>query len=150
LQGFGNSILEAKNKLAFKAILYISFLFLGVILGAFLARSYGALGMISGTVTGWLIVQNVMNFYYNNTIGLNIIRFFKEIFHKTFFTVILLVGIGYLINLIPGYGWINFILKASLYTIIYFPVMYVLGMIKYEKELFLKPLQTIVVKLGKK
>ncbi|WP_339916557.1 lipopolysaccharide biosynthesis protein [Yeosuana marina] len=149
LQGFGNSILEAKNKLAFKAILYVSFLFLGVILGAFLAKSYGALGMITGTVTGWIIVQNVMNFYYNNVIGLNILRFFKEILHKTFFTVLLLVLIGYLISLIPGNGWFNFILKAGLYSLIYFPVMYVLGMIKYEKELFIKPLQTMVFKLGK-
>ena len=150
LQGFGNSILEAKNKLAFKAILYISFLFLGVVFGGFLAKSYGALGMISGTVTGWLIVQNVMNFYYNNVIGLNILRFFKEVLHKTFFTVLLLVGIGYAITLIPGDGWFNFVFKAALFSVVYFPVMYILGMLKYERELFVKPLQSIVVKLGVK
>lgn len=149
IQGFGNSILEAKNKLAFKAMLYLSFLFLGVILGSFLARTYGALGMISGTVLGWIIVQNVMNFYYNNRIGLNILRFFKEILHKTAIVILILIVLGYLINKIPGYGWLNFILKASLYSIIYILVMYIFGMIDYEKELFKKPLKALILKLSK-
>ena len=147
IQGFGNSILEAKNKLAFKAILYISFLFLGVILGAFLAKTYGALGMITGTVTGWLIVQNVMNFYYHKTIGLNIIRFFKELMHKTLITVIIIISLGYFINFIPGTGWFNFIGKAACYSVIYALVMYNMGLIAFEKELFKSALAPILKKI---
>lgn len=147
LQGFGNSILEAKNKLAFKAILYISFLFLGVILGAFLGKSFGALGMISGTVIGWLIVQNVMNFYYHKVIGLNIFRFFKELLNKTILTVLLVFVIGYLINYIPGSGWLNFILKSISYSMVYAILMYLMGMIDFEKQLFKNALAPIVKKL---
>lgn len=149
LQGFGNSILEAKNKLRFKAILYITFLFLGVILGAYLAKSLGAIGMITGTVTGWVIVQNVMNFYYHHAIGLNVWRFFKEVLHKTSYTILLVIVMGSLINLLPGGGWLNFIFKAGLYTICYLLLIYPLGMIAYEKELFLKPFKSILIKVGK-
>ncbi|MBQ0741469.1 hypothetical protein J9332_45075, partial [Aquimarina celericrescens] len=78
---------EAKNKLAFKAILYLVVMIFGAIAGGILAIDYGAIGMISGLVLGWLVVQNVMNFYYHKKIGVNIIRFFKELLHKSFFIV---------------------------------------------------------------
>lgn len=135
VQGFGNSILEAKSKLKFKAILYLSFMILGTVLGAFLATDYGAIGMMTGSVIAWLIVQNVMNFYYHINIGLNILRFFKELFNKTLLAVIIAIGFGFLINLIPGLGWINFLIKASIYTIIFCIITYFIAFIDFEKEL---------------
>tara|TARA_R110002050_G_scaffold296426_1_gene456412 strand:- start:62386 stop:63909 length:1524 start_codon:yes stop_codon:yes gene_type:complete len=147
VQGFGNSILEAKNKLSFKAILYLSFLIFGVTLGAFLAKQYGALGMILGTVTGWLIVQNVMNFYYHKIIGLNILRFFKELFNKTALTVITIIVLGYFVNYIPGSGWLNFIIKAITYSAIYGFLIYNFGLIKFEKELFKSSFSSVLKKM---
>jgi len=136
VQGFGNSILEAKNKLSFKAVLYVSFMFIGVGIGFFLAKKYGAIGMITGTVIGWLIVQNVMNVYYHRVIKLNIIRFFKELSHRTVLTVAIIVGIGYGINYIPGNNWLNFIVKGACYTLTYGVFMYFFGMIDNEKRVF--------------
>ncbi len=143
LQAFGNSVLEAKNKLAFKAILYLVVMVFGAIAGGVLAIDYGAIGMISGLVLGWLVVQNVMNFYYHKKIGLNIIRFFKELLHKSFFVVIIVVAIGYTINYIPGEGWLNFIFKGSIYTTVFVVLMYFLGMLEYERELFAKPIVSL-------
>lgn len=144
LQAFGNSILEAKNKLSFKAILYLVFMILGVILGGFLAIEYSAIGMIIGLVAGWIIVQNVMNFYYHNKIGLNILRFFKELFHKTLIVVLLVIATGYFINYIPGDGWFSFIAKAISYTVVFIFTMYSIGMLEYEKELFRKPIVSLL------
>ncbi|MDH7446585.1 oligosaccharide flippase family protein [Aquimarina sp. 2201CG14-23] len=144
LQAFGNSILEAKSKLSFKAILYLIFMIIGAAFGGFLAMDFGAVGMISGLVAGWLVVQNVMNFYYHNTIGLNIPRFFKELFHKTLIVVIIAALIGYFINYLPGDGWINFILKGGSYTFVFVLLMYYLGLLEYERQLFTKPLASIV------
>ena len=137
VQGFGNSILEAKSKLAFKAILYLSFIILGTILGAYLAGNYGAIGMMAGSIIGWMIVQNVMNFYYHNTIGLNMIRFFKELFRRIIIVVIICFSIGYFINTwVPGEGWYNFILKGVLYALIYSILTYFIGANAFEKQLF--------------
>jgi len=138
VQGFGNSILEAKSKLAFKAILYLSFMILGTALGAYLATKHGAIGMIIGSITAWIIVQNVMNFYYHHRIGLNILRFFKELLHKTFFALLIIIAIGYVIRFIPGDGWINFVIKAICYTLVFTFTIYHLGCIAFEKELFKK------------
>ncbi|MEP3836589.1 MAG: oligosaccharide flippase family protein, partial [Algibacter sp.] len=144
VQGFGNSILEAKSKLRFKAILYLSFMLIGTILGALLAEKYEAIGMMVGTVIAWLIVQNVMNFYYHRTIGLNIPRFFKSLLNKTFVVVVLALAIGYAINFIPGIGWWNFIIKAALYAMAFSVLMYNMGLIAFEKQLFKSTLSPIL------
>ncbi|XMO86163.1 oligosaccharide flippase family protein [Algibacter sp. AS12] len=143
VQGFGNSILEAKSKLRFKAILYLSFMLIGTVLGAILAEKYQAIGMMVGTVIAWLIVQNVMNFYYHKTIGLNIPRFFKSLLNKTFVVVIIASAIGYAINFIPGIGWWNFIIKATLYAMVFSLLMYNMGLIAFEKQLFKSTLSPI-------
>ena len=144
VQAFGNSILEAQNKLAFKAIIYLSFLILGTVLGAYLAKTHGAIGMIAGSVAGWMIVQNVMNIYYHKVIKINIPRFFKELVHKIALTLILITAIGYTITYIPGSGWINFILKGTTYTLVFALVMYNIGMLPYEKELISKPIKSFI------
>ncbi len=144
VQNFGNSILEAKNKLSFKAILYLSFMLLGTIYGAFLAKSYGAIGMILGSIIGWFIVQNVMNFYYHRVIKLNILRFFKELFHKTILGILVIAVLGYIINYIPGEGWFNFVIKGSIFTVSFILIMYHVGLLDYEKKLFLKPIISLI------
>lgn len=144
VQGFGNSILEAKSKLRFKAILYLSFMIIGTVLGALLAEKYQAIGMMVGTVIAWLIVQNVMNFYYHNTIGLNMIRFFKNLFNKTVIVVFIASAIGYTLNYIPGSGWWNFLIKSVVYTLVFCLLMYNLGLVEFEKELFKKTLSPIL------
>ncbi len=144
VQHFGNSILEAKNKLAFKAILYVSFMVVGTGVGALLAKEHAAIGMITGTVIGWMIVQNVMNFYYHKTIKLNILRFFKELANKTLIALTVIVVIGYLINYIPGNGWFNFIAKGSLYTLVFIFFMYLIGLLEYEKKIFTKPVMAML------
>lgn len=144
VQHFGNSILEAKNKLSFKAVLYVCFMIVGTAAGALLAREYAAIGMIAGTMIGWLVVQNVMNFYYHKVIKLNIFRFFKELGHKTILVLTVVIAIGYCINYIPGEGWLNFIYKGTSYTIIFGILMYTFGIHEYEKRLFVKPIVSVL------
>ena len=135
VQGFGNSILEAKGKLAFKAVLYLSFVIIGTAIGAIFAPKYGATGMIIGSVSGWLVSQNIMNIYYTRVIQLNILRFFKELAIRLLICMVGVLTIGWLINMIPGNDWINFLIKAVLYTGVYVGVMFLFGMRFSEKEL---------------
>ncbi|WP_158250439.1 lipopolysaccharide biosynthesis protein [Aquimarina sp. I32.4] len=135
-QGFTGSIIEAKNKVAFKAIIYLVFMSMGTLLGYFLAIKHGVMGMITGSIVGWLIAQNVMNVYYYRVLKLNLLRFFKELFQKTIIIQFIVIGIGLGINFIPGEGWLNFIIKCFLYTIVFGILMFRFGMTPYEKQLF--------------
>uniref|UniRef100_UPI004047BDB5 lipopolysaccharide biosynthesis protein n=1 Tax=Mariniflexile sp. TaxID=1979402 RepID=UPI004047BDB5 len=145
-QGFANAILEARKKLAFKAIIFFVFLLLGTILGYFLAKIYGSIGMITGTVIGWLISQNIMNYYYHKVIGLNIWRFFKELFNKTILSLLFVIIIGIAIKNIPGENWFNFILKSLLYSIVFALVFYHFAINNYEKDLINKTVSRIIPK----
>ncbi|QKX06873.1 oligosaccharide flippase family protein [Aquimarina sp. TRL1] len=146
VQAFGNSILEAKNKLSFKAVLYLTFMLVGTGIGALLAKEKGALGMITGSLIGWIVVQNVMNIYYHKVIKLNIFRFFKELINKILPVAILVFIIGWFINYLPGEGWFNFILKGVLYSLCYASLMYLLGMVSYEKDIFKNAIGSILSK----
>ncbi|PKV50973.1 O-antigen/teichoic acid export membrane protein [Aquimarina sp. MAR_2010_214] len=135
VQSFANSVLEARSKLAFKAILYLISVVIGTAIGAVLAVKNGATGMISGTIFGWLSGQIIMNFYYHRVVKINIKRFFKELFSRTMIALILILIIGYFINFIPGNGWLNFVSKSILYSLVYFLIMFYFGMIVFEKDM---------------
>ncbi len=149
IQSFGVSILEAKNKTAFKAILYLVFLIIGTIIGALLVKPYGVIGMVIGTVIGWMIVQNIMNFYYHYSTNLNILRFFKEISHKIILVIIVVLIIGYFINYLPGTNWLNFVLKGVLYTLVFSFLMYLFGMLDSEKKIFTENFKNLLKKVKK-
>lgn len=148
VQAFGNSILEAKNKLSFKASIYLIFLILGTAFGGYLAREHGAVGMIIGSVSGWVVVQNIMNIYYHKVVQLNIPRFFKELGNKILPAFLLTLIIGWCIAYIPGSDWVNFIIKAILYSLTYALLMFFIGLNAYEKSLFNNAFVGIRTKFG--
>lgn len=150
IQAFGNSILEATNKMSFKVITNVIFIGSGTIVGAILSKTYGGIGMIAGSSIGWFIGQNIMNVYYHKVIKINIPLFFKKVFSKIIPASMLCFLAGYLIDYIPGIGWLNFIVHVTLFAIVYFFIMYLIGMHGYERELFLSPLEKIYFKLKNK
>jgi len=134
-QAFGNLILEAKSLFSFKAIVYISCIGLGTLVGAFMVAPFGILGMIIGTTTGWIVSIVIMNFYYHKVILLNIPYFFKNLFSKTIPTFALILFVGFFIEQIPGSGWLNLGLKILLFAFTYVILMYFMGMRPSEKQL---------------
>ncbi|MCM5663413.1 oligosaccharide flippase family protein [Galbibacter mesophilus] len=138
VQAFANSILEARHKMAFKALVYLLFTLMGTGVGYLLAHTHGATGMILGSILGWIVGQIIMNYYYYTIIELNIFRFFKELFYKILPFFLLMLILGYAINYLPGKGWLNFIGKAALYSAIYVLLAYQIGMVPSEKKLFQK------------
>ncbi len=147
VQFFGTSILEARNKLAFKAIIYFICLVLGTGVGFALAQTYGGIGMISGSVLGMVVAQIFLNFYYVKVIKLNILRFFRKLFGKTLVTFLLVLLIGYALQFIPDSGWLVFLLKGVCYSVIYLGLMYFFGIVQSEKELFDKFIYGLLRKL---
>ncbi len=135
VQNFGNSVLEAKKLLTFKALLYLFFLIGGSIAGMFLIDQFGIIGMILGTAIGWILAQLIMNIYYKMKIKIEIIRFFKELLNKTLVVAIFVTLISAGLNFIKIESWGIFLLKSILYTIIYFTLMYKFALNKNEKKL---------------
>jgi len=132
VQSFANSLLEAKSKFSFKAITYISLIVLGTAVGAYLVRFYGIIGLISGSVAGWLLSQLIMNVYYYRVMKLDILRFFKELSSRLLPTFIVILALGYAVDFIPGDNWFNLLVKIFAFVCIFALLMYKFGMNESE------------------
>jgi O-antigen/teichoic acid export membrane protein len=135
IQIFGNSILEAKGKYSFKAILNLIFLFLGVLLGIVLTRYNQTIGMIVGICICWIISQIIMNFYFIKVIKLEIGRFFIDTFAQMIFAFPIIIALSYLLHFIQITSWLFLGIKIFIYAIIYLTVTYKFCMNSYEKNL---------------
>jgi len=147
IQYFGTSILEAQGRISFKAKIYLLFLIIGTIIGAFFAKKYEGIGMICGSVAGMVVAQFFLNIYYYRIVNINIFRFFKEVFNKTFLLLLLVFGISYFLNYIPGNNWFIFVIRASIYSLIFILIIYNLGMVESEKKIFRDPIVVLLKKI---
>ena len=79
VQNTGILILQAQNKHAFRAIIYLIIAILSVIVSIPLAKKYGAMACAIVTASCLLLGQGlIINIYYNH-LGIAIIKFWKEI-----------------------------------------------------------------------
>ena len=147
IQYFGTSILEAQGRISFKAKIYLLFLIIGTIIGAFFAKKYEGIGMICGSVAGMVMAQFFLNIYYYRIVKINIFRFFKEVFNKTFLLLLLVFGISYFLNYIPGNNWFIFVIRACIYSLVFILIIYNLGMVESEKKIFRDPIVVLLKKI---
>lgn len=144
IQIFGNSILEAKGKYSFKAILNLIFLFLGVLLGIVLTKYNQTIGMIMGICICWMLSQLIMNFYFIKYIKLEIGRFFIDTFARMIFVFPIIIALSYLLSFINlDSNWLSLGVKIFIYGIIYLVMTYKYCMNQYEKELLLSLIKKI-------
>lgn len=139
IQAFGNSVLEAKKKNRFKSLLSFFTVGLGVIVGYFLSKEYGAYGIAIPLITAMAVNSLVMNFYYKKIFDFKIIYFFK----KTLIIPLMVHGLLtttalYVLKEVQIDSWFYFMIYAIIYASIYIIITYFLLMNSYEKSLIKK------------
>ena len=144
VQNMGIVILQARNQMKFRCLLYlvISLVCLGAQVP--LAKHYGGIGCACA-IAGALIVGQtiIINIYYQLKQKLNIISFFLEI-AKMSVVPILLTIIGYKIlshytlDSVP-----KLVIGIALYLIVYLPLFFKFSMNQYEQNLALRPIKKI-------
>lgn len=145
IQTIGLSIIQAKNKYRFVALVNVFIAIANVILSVILTQKYDAIGAALGTAIS-LFIGNfiIINIYYYKAIRLNIPKFWKEIFFMAIPMIIIFI-FSYLINSIIGYNGVAlFIFEMIIYTLLYCVIAYKFSMNSYEKELFLKPIHRLI------
>ncbi|MGE5458850.1 MAG: lipopolysaccharide biosynthesis protein [Methanobacterium sp.] len=136
------TILEAKFLHAFRAKLYLLVAVFNILISIPLAKEYGVIGCALGTVIGITINTIIMNFYYAQ-IGLEMKRYFKEVF-ILFVPMLLLfmLGIGLRMLLNPA-SLLMIILFAAIFSAFYALVMFQF-MNQRERKLVLEPIKRII------
>ena len=136
IQSMGIIILQAKNKHSFRSKMYFFIALLNVAISIPLAKLYGGIGCAIGTAIG-LIVGNwfIINIYYHKVIGIDIIKFIKEILSMTL-PVVIVVCIGAMTNYyISTTSIIILFIKIIAYICIYSVLMWFMGLNNYEKNI---------------
>ncbi|WP_300855699.1 lipopolysaccharide biosynthesis protein [uncultured Clostridium sp.] len=144
IQNLGLTILQAKNMHQFRSNIYIIIAILNIIASIPLAKIYGGVGCALATGIS-MIIGNIIiiNIYYYKKIHIDIPRFWLEI-AKLSIPVLLSIGGVFLINKFnPLSGVINILVTGTIFTIIFAPLMWLLGMNSSEKQLFIAPIKTI-------
>ncbi len=150
IQNIGVEIQRAKNMHKTRSVVYFFIAIGNVILSYFLIQTMGGIGAAWGTAIS-LFVGNIlfMNWYYDKRIGLEIVRFWKNIISFVP-SLILPAVIGFLImKFIAIKNLLSLVLFAVLYAVVYTVSMWLWGMNESEKGLLLGSIRKIENRLSK-
>ena len=147
IQNIGINILQAKNLYKYRTIIFLGIAVLNVILSIPLTKLYSGIGAAIGTAVSLCIGQGIiLNIYYHKKVGINIIKFWENIFRMSM-PIAVTVIFGIFLNKIIIANSAMFLgIKILIYSIVYCILMWKLGMNTYEKELVKNPIRKILAR----
>ncbi len=142
IQNLGIIILQARNEMKFRCILYVIIASIAFVLQIIFAKQWGEMGCAIVIGCALFIGQGlVMNVYYMKKQNLDIIQFWKEISRMSIPPFLLsLVTIYILSNFLVIDSWGKLLFGIIIYALIYIPVFYIFSMNEDERKLLLTPL----------
>ena len=144
IQNLGITILQARNQMEFRSILYIIIAIVSLFFQVLLSKLWGGVGCAIA-VSGALIIGQIiiMNIYYSRKQYIEISRFWKEIF-KMSIVPISLGSIVYVTNQFYSITtWWNFLISCLLFSIIYIPLFIKFSLNENERKLLIPILKKI-------
>ena len=147
IQNLGITILQARNQMKFRSLLYIVIALLSLVFQIILAKQYGGLGCAIAIAGALFLGQGlIMNVYYQKKQGINILKFWKEILKMSIVPlVVCLASICLLRDKVLG-SWSSLCIAVSIFLIIYLPLFIRYSMNKTERDLFVIPIKKILKK----
>lgn len=148
IQNLGITILQARNNVRFRALLYIVIAVLSLGLQLLVVKTYGGIGCAAAIciaiVIGHIIIMNI---YYYKKQAIDIPKFWKEIGKMSVTPLILGTAAYFLIKYFPLHNILTLGVGILIFSLIYLPVFWFAGMNQSERELMYKPLSGVLKKL---
>ncbi len=147
VQTLGVNIQNAKNMHRTRSVVYFIVACINVVASIFLIKQWGVVGTCLGTLFATLLGHGLfMNYYYHCKIGLNIFKFWKEMF-KWIIPVGIITAISYAgLKFIIIDSWFKLIAFCCLYAIVYVIVLYVIGFNKQQKKTAVSKVKAMIGK----
>ena len=143
IQNLGITILQARNQMKFRSLLYIVIALASLGLSILLAKPYGGYGCAFATSLAVLLGQVIiMNIYYQRRQRLDIMKFWREIIKMSIVPACLVV-VGLLVMNSPycaEVSFIKFVGAGLLFSVCYVSAFGKYSMNDEERNLFVKPL----------
>lgn len=148
IQNIGITILQARNQLRFRSVLYLIIATISLALQIMLAPKFGALGCAISIGASLIIGQGIiMNIYYKKKQSIDIVLFWKEIYKISKIPLLYtLLGL-IIIQLISMSSLPILLIGILLYSAIYIVSIWFWCMNDYERNLLYTPIHRMVNKL---
>ena len=137
VQNLGISVLQAKNKMGFRSIVYIILAILDVIISIPISQAYGEIGCACVAAILLLIGTGpIMNIYYSRVIKLNIPEFWKRVL-PLLIPVVIISTLACLINtwIELDASWTGLVVGSFVYFFVYMITLRAFFFNSYEKQL---------------
>ena len=145
IQNLGITILQARNQMKFRSILYVIIAVVSLCISIPFAKQYGGIGCAVGTAFALIAGQIIaMNVYYHRVIHIDIPQFWKEIGKMSIIPLIIGLLFYSLFNVYEISTVWMLIIGILVFSLVYIPMFCFFGMNSYEKGLFFSPVQSIV------
>jgi hypothetical protein len=113
-----------------------------------LAKQYGGLGCAISIAGALFLGQGViMNIYYQKKQGLDILNFWGEILKMSIVPIITCVAALYLLRNTTLDSWFSLSVAIVVFVIMYIPLFFCFSMNQSERDLFVKPLKSVIRKI---
>lgn len=145
IQNLGITILQARNQMKFRSILYIVIAIVSLIFQVVLTRLYGSLGCAIAIAGALFVGQGIiLNIYYYIKQNIDIISFWKEILKMSIVPIILTIVSIFATRNYNIDSWGKLALAILIFCAIYVPLFWLFSMNKYERDLIKVPIQKII------
>ena len=146
IQNLGITILQARNQMMFRSVLYIIIAAIALVFQIILSKHYGGLGCAIAIAGALLIGQGIiMNIYYCRRQNLDVLIFWKEILKMSFVPIITSSFALYITHkFVLIDTWEKLVVGIFIYSLIYIPLFYAFSMNNNEKKMVLSPLKTLL------
>lgn len=139
IQNLGITILQARNEMKFRSVLYIIIALVSLAMQIVLTRFFGGIGCAMG-VSGALVVGQIliMNVYYRRRQDLDIMTFWKEISKMSIIPIVLIFSSMLVIrHFFALDSWGKLILGIAAFSLVYIPLFFRFSMTDEERSLFI-------------
>lgn len=139
IQNLGITILQARNEMKFRSVLYIIIALVSLATQIVLTRYFGGIGCAMG-VSGALVVGQIliMNVYYRRRQDLDIMTFWKEISKMSIIPIVLIISSMLVIrHFFALDSWGKLILGIAAFSLVYIPLFFRFSMTDEERNLFI-------------
>ena len=150
IQNLGITILQARNQMKFRSLLYIGIAVVSLVFQIILSKKYGGIGCAISIAGALLLGQGlIMNIYYRKKQDLNVLKFWKEIAKMSIVPIILIVVSMYLLRNVALDSWVELGGAIGIFAVVYIPLFWIFSMNKYERDLFISPIKSLINKVSK-
>ena len=146
IQNLGISILQARNQMKFRSLLYIVIALASLGLSILLAKQYGGYGCAFATSMALFLGQGlIMNIYYHIRQHLDMVLFWKEIIKMSFVPIVLVIIGIFMVNSswLATISIVRFVVMVVVFSACYGVAFWFFSMNKEERNLVTQPLKNI-------